>query len=75
MLAQHYHHPHHRCLHSRYGRHLPPPPSAEEEEEEEEEEEAFYTAIYASLAGQLISFFPAAPGMSQTRFRWNNMPT
>ena len=27
---------------------------------------AFYTAIYASPAGQLISFFPATPGMSQT---------
>ena len=27
---------------------------------------AFYTAIYASPAGQLISFWPATPGMSQT---------
>lgn len=27
---------------------------------------AFYTAIYASPAGQLISFFPPTPGMSQT---------
>lgn len=27
---------------------------------------AFYTAIYASPAGQLISFSPATPGMSQT---------